>query len=79
MSTLDNKLSFKSQLKGKKMKEGGFCIKKISNSSGHIEPLLNDGGRSGWEPNFKTPYLNFNMQYLLKKRRSMTPSLYKGV
>ena len=37
MSTLENKLSLKSQLlKGKKMKEGGFSIKKKSNSSDHI-------------------------------------------
>lgn len=48
MSALENKFSLKSQLKGKKMKEGGLNIKKKSNSSDHIEPLLNDGGRSGW-------------------------------
>lgn len=29
--------------------------------------------RSGWHPNKKTPFLNFNMEYLIRKRKSMTP------
>jgi hypothetical protein len=36
MAALENKRSGISQLKGKKMKEGGYSIKKNSSSSDHI-------------------------------------------
>jgi hypothetical protein len=40
---------------------------------------MNESGRSGWQPNQKTPFLNFNMQYLIRKRKAMTPSLGRGI
>lgn len=48
--------------------------------SSSLEPaeMASESSRKGWEPNNKTPYLNFNMQYLIKKRKSMTPTLYHG-
>jgi hypothetical protein len=58
------------------MREGSLSLRKVSSS---VEPQKAVGsGRRGWEPSGKTPYLNFNMQYLIKRRKSMTPSLYHG-
>jgi hypothetical protein len=64
-------------LRGKKLKEGVMSMRRMSSS---LEPELGceSPPRKGWEPSSKTPYLNFNMQYLIKRRKSMTPapSLY---
>ena len=77
MSLVSDRRPRDSALKGKKLREGSMSMRRVSSS--HITAeLFSETSRRGWEPSNKTPYLNFNMQYLIKKRKSMTPvpSLY---
>ena len=73
MSILSQRRPGVSTLRGKKLREGSMSMRRMD-SNNLASQLFSETSRRGWEPSNKTPYLNFNMQYLIKKRKSMTPS-----
>ena len=61
-----------------KRRERASTTSKKSISFLEDKELYSEAKRLGWHPNTKTPFLNFNMQYLIRKRKSMTPSLERS-